>query len=195
MGGGVARGSCIHSLALQYLPRKTRISRSATDRPGRVWSQSGGHYAACSRAGSEGLQRSLCVTVNTALIKVITMAVGATDRHYAGVEAPRSCVGWSCTPDLNSTEQLRENIRVLLNLLQSNTASVEGLCNTTLKIWEEVPLDTICQLLRSSPYVTSTVPWAAGTELTHSGFIIYLFVYLFISQACWLRLPPHRKRV
>lgn len=111
-------------------------------------------------------------------------ALGATARHHAGVEPPRSHVGWPhAPPDLNSTEQLRENIRVLLNLLQSNTA------------W--LSRDSVIQHSRSgrrSPWTPSAsswgappyVPWAVGTEFTHSRFIIYLFVYLFITQACML---------
>lgn len=135
--------------------------------------------------------RDLCVTVNSPLVTVIMMALGATARHYAGVEAPRSRVGWRCTPDLNSAEQLRENIRVLLNLLQSNTVWLSrGSVIQHSRSGRRSPWTPSVSSWGAPPYVTNTVPWAVGTEFTHSGFIIYLFVYLFITRACGLRTQP-----
>lgn len=139
----------------------------------------------------------LCVTVNSPLVTVITMAPDATARRYAGVEAPRSRCGLKVHP-LTSIQlkSCGENIRVLLNLLQSNTAWLSrGSVIQHSRSGRRSPWTPSASSWGAPPYVPSTVPRAAGTEFTHSRFIIYLFVYLFITQARWLRLSPHRKRV
>lgn len=89
-----------------------------------------------------------------------------------------------------------ENVCVLLNLLQSNTAWLSrGSVIQHSRSGRRSPWTPSASSWGAPPYVPSPVPLAAGTEFTHSGFIIYLFVCLFITQARWLRLSPHRKRV
>lgn len=128
--------------------------------------------------------------VNGPLMTIMVIVHGATARYYTGKEA-QCQVGPTYAPDLNSTVQLRENmccVYVLLNLLQRNKSTVEGLSNTTFRIWEEVPLDTICQLLRSYPICYKHIE-LLGSNL-HRPDLLFICLYdvykIVIYHACRL---------
>lgn len=109
--------------------------------------------------------------VNGPPMTVMVIVHGVTARYYAGEEAQ---VGSTYAPDV----QLRENmccVYVLLNLLQRNKSTVEGLSNTTFRIWEEVPLDTICQLLRSYPICYKHIE-LLGSNL-HRPDLLFICLY------------------
>lgn len=121
---------------------------------------------------------------------IMVIVHGATARYHSGEEA-QSQVGSTYAPDLNSTVQLRENmccVYVLLNLLQSNKSTVKGLSNTTFRIREEVPLDTICQLLRSYAICYKHIE-LLGSNL-HRSDLLFICLYdvynVIIYHACRL---------
>lgn len=153
--------------------RRPELADSAPsrDRPGRAQPQSGGRDAACSRAVSGGLQRSPCCQ--------------RSPRDHYG-DCPR-CHGhilsWgrgSVSGGLSICPRPQFNCAatrkyVLLNVLQRNKSSVEGLSNTTFRIREEVPLDTICQLLRSYPICYKHIE-LLGSNL-HRTDLLFICLY------------------